>query len=286
MKITEHVHAIKIPFQVKTGLGTLERFVYVYLICGKKICLIDSGVASSKEVIREYMIKNGLNISDISLMILTHSHPDHIGSAKPIQETCSCEVLAHEMERSWIENIELQYHERPVPNFHSLVEGSIKVDHILEDGDVVKLGENIQIEIIHTPGHSSGSISLFIPQERVLITGDAVPLKGDLPIYEDYMDSLRSLERLRAIENVEVLLSSWDDPQRGSKVYKKIDEGLNYLQHIHEVVMKIINDNPSLETIELSKLVLKDLGLPEQAANPIVARSFIANLNEISKSYK
>lgn len=284
MEITEHIHAIKIPFQIKTDSGTLERFVYAYLVYGEKVCLVDSGIASSERVIFNYMEKIGKTPRDISLMILTHSHPDHIGSAKYIQDISGCEVAAHVDERSWIEDVELQYHERPVPNFHSLVEGSVKVDRILEDGNFVDLGENNHLEVIHTPGHSSGSISLFNPQNQILITGDAVPLKGDLPIYEDYTESIRSIERLKEIEDVEVLLASWDDPQRGSEVYKKMDEGLDYLQQIQEVVMKIINDNPSLETMTLCKLVLKNLGLPEQAANPIVARSFQANLSEITKN--
>lgn len=170
MEITEHVHAIKIPFQVETDLGTLERFVYAYLIYGDKICLIDSGVASSEEIIFDYLKKTGKNPNDISLMILTHSHPDHIGSAKSIYEISDCEVAAHVAEKSWIEDVDLQNHQRPVPNFYSLVEGSVKVDGVLNDGEIVDLGKNIQLKIIHTPGHSSGSISLFIPQERVLIT--------------------------------------------------------------------------------------------------------------------
>jgi glyoxylase-like metal-dependent hydrolase (beta-lactamase superfamily II) len=228
MQITKHVHAIKIPFQVKTELGTLERFVYSYIICGENICLIDSGVASSEGVIFDYMDKIGLNPNDISLMILTHSHPDHIGSAKSIKEKSGCKVAAHPIERSWIEDVDLQEKERPVPNFHSLVEGSVEVDELLEDGDILNLGENISLKIIHTPGHSKGSISLFLPEEGVLFTGDTVPLKGDLPIYEDIEASVRSIEKLKEIEAINVLLASWDEPQKGDDSYKIMDDGLNY----------------------------------------------------------
>jgi hypothetical protein len=49
MKVTDHVHAIKVPFAVPT------RFVYLYLIYGKKICLVDSGIASAKEKILDYL---------------------------------------------------------------------------------------------------------------------------------------------------------------------------------------------------------------------------------------
>ena len=278
MQITEHVHAIKIPFQIKTELGVLDRFVYSYLVYGEQVCLIDSGVVSSEGVIFDYMEKIGLKPADISLLILTHSHPDHIGSAKSIKEKSRCQVAAHSGERSWIEDVELQAKERPVPNFHSLVEGPVDVDIILEEGDILDLGENINLKVIHTPGHSKGSISFLMEDEGVLFTGDAVLLKGDLPIYEDVEVYVKSIKKLKAIEGIKVLLASWDDPQEGNHAYQVINESLDYLQRIHESVIKINKKNPSLDTMEFCKMVLKDLGIPEAAANPIVAASFQSNL--------
>ncbi|MBI5680421.1 MAG: MBL fold metallo-hydrolase [Methanobacterium sp.] len=283
MEITKHVHAIKIPFQVKTDAGILERFVYSYLINGNEICLIDSGVSSSKEIIFNYMDKIGLRPDDISLMILTHSHPDHIGSAKSIQEKSNCEIAAHQGEIPWIEDVELQEKERPVPNFHSLVEGSVNVNMNLADGDLIDLGGDITLKVIHTPGHSKGSISIFIEEECVLFTGDAVPIKGDLPIYDDFNESIRSVDKLKRIEGINVLLASWDDPQEGIHAYDSMDEGLDYLQNINESVYKINSNNDGLNEIELCMKVLEDLGLPAVAANPIVAKSFQSNLNVLEK---
>lgn len=281
MQITEHVHAIKIPFQVKTDSGILERFVYTYLIAGKQICLIDSGVVSSEGVIFDYMAKIGLKPDDIYLMILTHSHPDHIGSAKSIKEKSGCKVAAHSGEISWIENVDLQAKERPVPNFHSLVEGSVNVDEILEDKDILDLGNDLSLKIIHTPGHSQGSISLLIEEEGVLLTGDVIPIKGDLPIYDDSAKSMESIRKLKEIKGIEILLSAWDEPQEGNEVYRTMDEGINYLKQVHLSVSKIANENSNLDPLKFCKLVLKDLGIPEMAANPIVARSFQSNLNNL-----
>jgi Zn-dependent hydrolases, including glyoxylases len=283
MQITEHVHAIKIPFQVKTDFGTLERFVYAYLICGEKIFLVDSGVSSSEKIIFDYLEKIGHSASEISLLILTHSHPDHVGSAQSIQRMSGCGIAAHQSEKSWIEDVDLQFKERPVPNFHSLVEGSVQVDHVLKEGDIFDLGGNLNLEVIHTPGHSAGSMSLHIPCEGVLITGDAVPLRGDLPIYDDFAESIRSIEKLKAFEDLKVLLASWDDPQEDDNGYQKMNEALDYLQHIQEVVGKLSHEKYPTNLIEFSRGVLKELGLPEAALNPIVVRSFQANLKELNK---
>jgi glyoxylase-like metal-dependent hydrolase (beta-lactamase superfamily II) len=167
MQITKHIHAIKIPFQIAIAPGIkVDRFVYMYLIYGKKIYLIDSGVANSEKMIFDYIRKTGRNREDISLIILTHSHPDHIGAAHEIKRATGCTVSAHHGERSWIEEVELQYREGPVPGFHSLVGGSVMIDRILENGDILDL-DGIRLEVFHTPG---GSISLLLPEDRALFT--------------------------------------------------------------------------------------------------------------------
>lgn len=281
MHITKHVHAIKIPFRVKTDSGILNRFVYSYVVCGEDICLIDSGVSSSEGLISDYLESIGQKLENISLLILTHSHPDHIGSAKIIKDKSGCKIAAHYGEKSWIEDVELQAKERHVPNFNFLVEGSVKVDKILEDEDLLDLGENISLKILHTPGHSKGSISLFIPGEGVLFSGDSIPIKGDLPIYDDFTESIKSIEKLKAIKGINKLLASWDDPREGDQIYHIMDEGLDYLQQIDRAIIKIADKNPMLSPSEFCKMVLKDLGLPEIAATPIVAISFQANLQAL-----
>lgn len=278
MQITEHIHALKIPFYVVTPQGKIPRFVYVYLIYGKRICLIDSGVASSDALIFDYIRKTGKSPEDITLLVLTHSHPDHIGAAQAIKNISGCKVAAHAAERAWIEDVDTQARERPVPGFFSLVGGSAKVDRTLKDGDVLDLGKDLTLEVIHTPGHSKGSISFWLQEEKALFSADAVPIPGDLPIYEDILESARSIKRLKAIEGIEFLLSSWDDPRKGEHAYDTLDEGLKYLQDIHKSVLKIAKDTRDLDPMELCRQVLKDLGMPETIASPLVARSFQASI--------
>jgi metal-dependent hydrolase (beta-lactamase superfamily II) len=60
-----------------------------------EICLIDSGVQSSSEVIFDYLENSGRKPSDIGLLILTHAHPDHIGSAKVIMVRLIVFIAVH-----------------------------------------------------------------------------------------------------------------------------------------------------------------------------------------------
>ncbi len=280
MQITEHVHALKIPFQLTDASGQkISRFVYIYLIFGQKVCLIDSGVASSLQIILDYLNKTGKSPKDLSLLILTHAHPDHIGAAKTLKSVTDCAVAAHPAERAWIEDVDLQAKERPVPGFQSMVEGSVPVDILLRDGDILDLGAGLSLQVLHTPGHSAGSISLWLPEDGALFSADTIPTIGSMPIYEDIRASARSIQRLKSVQGIKVLLSAWDDPRMGTEAYRSMDGGLDYLQRIHDAVIKVASPDVKLGPMELCKQVLEELHLPKFMENPLVARSFQASLS-------
>jgi len=279
MKITDHIHALKIPFQITDPSGrSLPRFVYVYMIYGREITLIDSGVASSEKIISEYLRNTGRNPEEISLMILTHGHPDHIGAAQAIKEISGCSVAAHGADRVWIENPDQQLKDRPVPGFYSLVKGSVRVDRILNEGDVLYLEPEMHLEVLHTPGHSPGSISLWMQEEGVLFSGDAITLAGEMPIYDDIKSSMASIQRLKAIEGINLLLSAWDEPRQGEDAYRIMDQGLDYLQRIHRSVIRAAERKGSDNQMEICSEAVRELGLPEMMANPLVCRSFLSSL--------
>ena len=283
MQITEHIHALKIPFQVPVGPGKkLQRFVCVYLILGPEICLIDSGVKSADALIFDYLKNLGRKPREILLLLLTHAHPDHIGSARAIKEATGCSVAAHPDARAWIEDVEQQFKERPVPGFHDLVGGSTTLDRDLRDGAVIDLGP-VTLEVVHTPGHARGSIAFYCKEEGVLFSGDAIPQAKGLPIYEDAAATAVSIKKLKAINSIKHLLSSWSDPVEGNSAYSMMDDGLQYLQHIHGSIRDMAAKTGADDPMELCARMVKVLGLPEVAVNPLIARSFISHLRVIGR---
>jgi hydroxyacylglutathione hydrolase len=280
MQITPSIHAIRHSFKVPIAHGiALDRFVYSYLIYGEMITLIDTGVAGCEMQIFEYIRSTGRNPSEIALIVLTHAHPDHIGSARAIQQATGCSIAAHPAARAWTEDVELQCRERPVPGFATLVGGSVQIDNELVDGDAIEPDETRagEMQVFYTPGHSTGSISLFLHNEGALFSGDAVPVAGDLPVYDDALSSVRSVKKLKAIRGIQVLLSSWDEPRKGGDAYRQMELALDYLQQIHEAVLASAGDGfPDL--IELTGKAAAVLGLPPQAVTPLLARTFAANL--------
>jgi len=281
MQVTPSVHAIRHPFRIPAAPGvSLDRFVYSYIVYGETITLIDTGVAGCEEQIFSSIRSAGRDPSEVALIILTHSHPDHIGAARAIRQATGCSIAAHPLERAWIEDVGLQNRERPVPGFAMLVGGPVQIDRELGDGEPVKpdgtgAGE---MQVFHTPGHSPGSISLFMQSEGALFSGDAVPVPGDLPVYDDAVASAESVMRLRRLTGIRVLLSAWDEPRIGGEAYRRMDRAVEYLQMIHDAVLAGAGTG-SPDMVEFARKTAAAIGLPPGAANPLLARTFTANLN-------
>ena len=124
------VHQIKIDFRVTEQVS---RFVYVYILEADSLYLIDSGVFGCEKQIMDYLDSIGRNNAEIKGIFLTHAHPDHIGSAAWFQEHTGCRIYASEGEKSWIEDIDLQFKERPIPNFYKLAGKSSRVDVVVKE---------------------------------------------------------------------------------------------------------------------------------------------------------
>ncbi len=302
MQITDQIHALKIPFFVAGPAGgRIARYVYCYLICGREICLIDSGVAGCEKIISDYCKEIGRKPQEISRLILTHSHPDHIGSAAAIQRLTGCTVLAHDAEKAWIEDVALQERQRPVPGFDSLVGGPVKVDRTVEDGEVLRLDEDgtaeagiagadeidrkddatdrgMALQVLHTPGHSKGSISLWMAKEGALFSADAIAIPADMPIYQDFSASIQSIRRLSALPEIKFLLAAWDGPRRGGEAYDIMHQSLQYLDSINRSVLFEAEANPGRSCQQICLAVISRLKLPQFMANPLTRASFLASL--------
>jgi glyoxylase-like metal-dependent hydrolase (beta-lactamase superfamily II) len=277
MKIPIYLDAIRIPFTVPAPGGAIARFVHAFLIKGPEITVVDTGVAGAERDILAQVAQRGRRSDEVGWILLTHSHPDHVGAARPLRDATGGRVAVHSAERRWVEDTAAQARERPVPGFDRLVAGSVPVARTLEDGDVLDLDRGRTIRVLHTPGHSPGSVTLLLEPDGVAFCGDAVPIPGEMPIYEDPVEVVRSLERLRE-RDVGLLLSAWDEPQDARGARRRIGEGIVWIQRIDDAVRQASRGLAGLDSMALCREVVRSLDLPPPSANPLVARSLESHL--------
>lgn len=257
------VKQIRIDFFVTPEIS---RYVYIYLIIGEKGCyLIDSGVDGAEKTVERYLKETGRKITDIKGIFLTHAHPDHIGSAAKIKELSGCKIYVSNGELSWIEDIELQFKERPIPNFYKLVNQSVHVDKILKDGDELLLEPGITIKAISTPGHSCDELSYLLIQKKCIFTGDAIPVIGDIPIWIDAAKNEKSLKHLQQLKNIDTFYPAWDETYCYEKAMIKINEALELMRELKSVVETAESEDIDL----LVKEVCKKMNTPYFLNNPL-----------------
>jgi hydroxyacylglutathione hydrolase len=171
---------------------------HVYLIKGDtKNTLIDTGVAGKFPVLKRRLAELGLHVRDINLVILTHEHYDHIGATAFFHRTAV--VAAHRLAAN---KLELQDEFVTFRKYHDQPSKLFWVDIWLEEGSMIDLG-SYELQVIHTPGHTSGCICLYEPRAGLLFTGDTVFAGGTLSEIavggnvSDYVNSVRRLSNLK-----------------------------------------------------------------------------------------
>ncbi len=111
-----------------------------------------------------------LNILKVNLkyIYLTHCHSDHIGALEELRAKTGAKLLLHRIENENLKNPEVTLTSNlGVSNIE------IEADARVDDGDFLHVGD-IEIKVIHTPGHTNGGSSLYIEKEKVVFTGDTL----------------------------------------------------------------------------------------------------------------
>ena len=157
-----------------TGGSSLSHFqdaASFIIDCGSELVMIDSGAGKGSKAIEKNIRDIPCDPSRISSLILTHCHVDHIGSAKYFHDAFGCRIVAHDLDAAAIET------GNPLVTAASwygtrLPETPVDV-RLHGDHGALHAGSD-ELHWIHTPGHTPGSISLYLDRQgkRVLFGQD------------------------------------------------------------------------------------------------------------------
>lgn len=163
-----------------------------------ELVMIDAGAGESSELLRQNMEDGGLDPHAISTLILTHNHIDHIGSASRFRADFGCKILIHELDADALETGDSL---KTAASAYGTFLSPIPVDVKLKGDQGTLAFKNGELHWLHTPGHTPGSISVYLDRggKRILFGQD---IHG--PFMEIFGSDLnkwkRSMTHLLALE--------------------------------------------------------------------------------------
>lgn len=163
-----------------------------------ELVMIDSGAGGSSKILKKNTEDAGLNPGKISTLILTHCHIDHIGSAPWFRENFGCRIVIHDLDADALEKGDPV---KTAANWYDTTFPPTPVDKRLTGDHEVMIFGGEELHCLHTPGHTPGSISLYLDRggKRILfgqdIHGPFFPAFGsDKSLWRISMQKLIDLE--------------------------------------------------------------------------------------------
>ena len=267
MEVSPGIHRIRIPMP-DAVLGYTD----AYLVQGKHDwLLIDTGVDNDEafDALESQIREVGLGFTDISQIVLTHTHTDHYGLAGKVKQLSQARLVFHQAENALIEqryvnagsyfiewaqqlkdngmpDAELPKLQRSSPAAGDPARSFTFSDTELQGGEILSTGL-FNLEVIWTPGHSPGHICLYEPRQKVLFTGDHIlPVTIPNVSYPQPMEDplgkyLASLKQLAQLE-VELVLPAHEHSFTDLK--QRIGEIIRYRQRRLTAILQVMGDGP------------------------------------------
>ncbi len=219
-----------------------------FVFNGKSKVLIDTAYKKDLAHTLSLIQAAGLVPSAVDLIISTHSHCDHVGANRYIQELSGCAIAMHPTDRWHIEEKNSfatwwSYYDQEADFF--------TVTESLREGDTVNL-DGLELEVIHTPGHAAGMIALYAPEHRFLISADAA-WDGDFGAFTPRVEGLQAPTlQQQTLEKLGRLAVTTIYPGHGPVIY----DALTAIDRCRQRLEKFLKEPEKMGRDQLKKLFI------------------------------
>ncbi len=189
-----------------------------YLLLSEKAAVVDPGIYPPALI--EEIEKQKITLDYI---ILTHCHYDHLASIPQFKKKFPAKILIHQLDASALERGDDKFIHGKVFNSSTV---KIKVDTKLKEGDKINLGQEMELEVFSTPGHSPGSICLYEQKEKALFSGDTIFTNGvgrtdlDGGSWDELKKSFQKILKLKKERGIEKVYSGHGPTFPGENIEK------------------------------------------------------------------
>jgi len=213
---------------------------HCYLLQGDGIIMIDGGAPNQAKCFLKALERLSIQPRDLRLLVLTHGHWDHIGSAKAIKEITGAPIAMHWQEKEWLEKslkmappgVSLWGHifVNLMAIFMPLVHvPATDVNIVLSDTEVSLAEYGIPGKIIYTPGHSMGSVSILLESGDALVgdlamNGFPLRLTPGLPILAENMQKVRESWKVLLDQGAKTIYPAHGKPFSSDIIQKALSQ--------------------------------------------------------------
>lgn len=201
-----------------------------YLLVGDTLALVDTGLPGQEDGVLTAIEKVGRKPKEISHILITHAHMDHMGSIAALRKVSGARVVASSRESDYLQGLKKTWtmgREGPAGKIFKVVlylletfafrYAPVTVDIPCRGGELIDCFGGIRV--IASPGHSPGSLSYYQKEQKILFTGDALSGAPRLqlpprPGCADYREALRSVGKLAELDS-EICLFGHGSPLKG-----------------------------------------------------------------------
>ena len=219
---------------------------------GAEALLIDAGFSDDDSYNKRMEFLRAHSDAKLRYILLTHHHYDHSSGAQRLREATGAEIVLHVDEEKWLLSPQEETGDFEIPEDQKEAreqarkwreEAAKAVPDIrVEDGAVIKVG-GFHVQCLHTPGHTAGHLCFYVPEEKVLFSGDNVLGVGTAaispPPHGDMGQYVASLRRMKEV-NADLLL-----PGHGPAVkepQRKIQELIDHRQQREDQILRLLAD--------------------------------------------